>query len=140
MGIYYIYTRCFSEEQNKSIYNHANQIAEIKAHYRTKHHENVGIFSDTGSGNTFERPALDRLYKICKKNRLVDKIWISQWSRFGRDNQKALRTIILFMEIGVEINCINNYIDFNHSSWQAILSIHVKSSKFFPIIQEDAEV
>jgi len=64
-----------------------------------------GVYQDTISGKTFQRPELKKLYEYCQDNDEVDYIFVYKWDRFGRNVEEALKWVRLFHEIGVEVNC-----------------------------------
>lgn len=120
-ALHYIYTRCSTEEQLKKGFSHEYQISDIKMMITGTC---LGIFSDTISGTTFERPELETLAEICKENPHHAKyIWVQKWDRFGRDITDSLNLIRKLTRYGIEVNCPTEYIDFQSDDWPIMLSL-----------------
>jgi len=124
---HFIYTRCSTEEQLKKGFSHEYQVNELK---QLVSGTCLGTFSDTISGKTFDRPELDTLYALCKRNEhLVTHIWVQKWDRFGRDLTDGLILIRKFKEIGIEVNCPSEHIDFDSDDWSLFLSIKLSTAQ-----------
>ncbi len=121
---YYIYSRCSTEEQSKKGYSHDYQIKGIQSSPKVQLGECLGIFSDTMTGTSFDRPELETLYKICDIQRgHIDSIFVYRWDRFGRNVEEGCLWIRKFKELGVEVNCLDSNIDFDDSNWPVMLAI-----------------
>lgn len=118
---YAIYTRCSTEEQANG-FSHDYQIRGIKRVDLPG--ECVGIFSDTISGTTFDRPQLNKLLQYCKIN-MVQILYVYKWDRFGRNVGDAFQWIQIFRNIGVEVNCPEQPIDYNDPNWPLLQGVNL---------------
>ena len=120
---YIIYTRCSTEEQQKG-FSHDYQLAGLKGHQKVRDWTFLGTYSDTVSGRTFDREQLNAIYEIYSEARGVLKyMLVYRWDRLGRDVGEAFILIKRFAEIGIEINCPDNWVDHASTSWPIFLSI-----------------
>ena len=121
---YYIYSRCSTEEQRKKGNSHNYQIEGIFSNPKLKDAVHIGTFSDTISGTTFIREDLESMYQLCNINRgHVDKVFVYRWDRFGRNVGEAFQMIKKFLDVGVEVNCLDSSIDFSDDNWPIILGV-----------------
>ena len=120
---YILYTRCSTEEQQKG-FSHDYQISGLQNHSKVKKWTCLGTYSDTISGRKFDREQLNNIYEIYSQARGVLKyMLVYRWDRLGRDVGEAFILIKRFSEIGVEINCPDNWVDHASTSWPIFLSI-----------------
>ena len=124
-GNCFIYTRCSTEEQSKKGFSHQYQKSSLERYL--SHHSKaalIGVYQDTITGTTLDRPQLNDMFEICKSNiGHVNLILVHKWDRFGRDTEECLRHIRLFKEIGIEVNCSNEWIDFSSMDYPLILAL-----------------
>jgi site-specific DNA recombinase len=72
------------------------------------------FFEEDYSAKTFNRPSFKELKKYVLKNKnRIDYILVHSWDRFARDIEGALKQIRYFESIGVEVNSVENWINFN---------------------------
>ena len=129
MKSFYIYTRCSTAEQSKKGHSHDYQIKALRDHHKTREWYEVGVFSDTISGSTFIRDQLDILRKLCYQDPThVDYILVQRWDRFGRDVGDAFSTLKDFHNLGVEINCPDQWLDFKDANWPVFLGIYISTA------------
>lgn len=72
------------------------------------------------------RPGMKKIYDYCKKHRgEVDKILFLRWDRFTRNVEFAMTYKRKFYdEMGIEINAIENPIDFNTPEWATLFPLY----------------
>ena len=72
------------------------------------------------------RPGLKKIYDYCKKHRgEVDKVLYLRWDRFTRNVEFAMTYKRKFYdEMGIEINTIENPIDFNTPEWATLFPLY----------------
>lgn len=72
------------------------------------------------------RPGLKKIYDYCKKHRgEVDKVLFLRWDRFTRNVEFAMTYKRKFYdEMGIEINAIENPIDFNTPEWATLFPLY----------------
>ena len=93
--------------------NEYNIIDIYKEDYSAKHYD-------------MRRPEMAKMYNYCKKHkREVDKILFLRWDRYSRNVEFAFAYKRKFHdELGIEINAIENPIDFSATEWSTMLSIY----------------
>ena len=120
-----IYTRCSTEEQKNKGFSHEYQEGSIKQAlegYDNSHC--VGVYSDTITGTTLDRPKLMDLYNLCIDNPgHIQFVLVHKWDRFGRNVEECLKWVRLFREAGVEVNCPYECIDFKTTDYSILLSV-----------------
>ena len=75
---------------------------------------------------TLKRPKMKTIYEYCKQHRNeVDKILFLRWDRFTRNVEFGLTYKRKFNdELGVEINAIENPIDFSVPEWSTLMPLY----------------
>ena len=78
------------------------------------------------------RPGLKKIYDYCKKHRgEVDKVLFLRWDRFTRNVEFAMTYKRKFYdEMGIEINAIENPIDFNTPEWATLFPLYCGCSTY----------
>lgn len=123
-----LYTRCSTDEQGKKGNSHEYQTDGIRRSgvVTVGKLQEVGVFSDTVSGTKFDNRehGLDAAFKLCQLQRgKVVYLFIYRWDRFGRSVELCFGAIRRFREIGVAVNCPDEWIDYADPSWPLILSV-----------------
>ena len=74
--------------------------------------EVIKEFEEDYSAKDFDRPVFKEMLEFAIQNKnKIDYLLIVSWDRFSRNALEALKTISDFENLGIEINCINNWID-----------------------------
>ena len=74
----------------------------------------VKEFQEDYSAKNFNRPEWKRLNAFAKKNKKdIDYLLVVDWDRFSRNAYEALGVIKDFKNIGIEVNCIGKWINYN---------------------------
>ena len=74
----------------------------------------VKEFQEDYSAKNFNRPEWKRLNVFAKKNKKdIDYLLVVDWDRFSRNVYEALGVIEDFKNIGIEVNCIGKWINYN---------------------------
>ena len=74
----------------------------------------VDEFQEDYSAKNFNRPEWKKLNKFAKKNKAsIDYLLVVDWDRFSRNTYEALGVINDFKQLGVEVNCIDKWIDYD---------------------------
>ncbi len=88
----------------------------------------IGIYKEDYSAKHYDmrRPEMSKLYNYCKKHKKgVDKILFLRWDRYSRNVEFAFAYKRKFYDdLGIEINAIENPIDFTATEWSTMLSIY----------------
>lgn len=127
---YLLYTRCSTEEQSKKGNSHEYQSDGIRRSgvVTVGKLQEVGAYSDTVTGTKFDNRGgdggLDAAYRLCERQRgKVAYLFVYRWDRFGRSVEHCFGAIRRFREVGVEVNCPDEWIDYSDPSWPLILSV-----------------
>lgn len=123
-----LYTRCSTDEQAKKGNSHEYQTDGIRRSgvVSVGGLKEVGAFSDTVTGTKFDNrdTSLDAAYRLCERARgKVTFLFVYRWDRFGRSVEHCFGAIRKFKEVGVEVNCPDEWIDYTDASWPLILSV-----------------
>lgn len=88
----------------------------------------IGSYREDYSAKDYDlkRPEMKKVYAYCKKNKNdVDKLLFLRWDRFTRNVEFAMTYKRKFMdELGIEINSIENRIDFSTPEWATLFPLY----------------
>lgn len=88
----------------------------------------VEIFQEDFSAKNFNRPVFNQLKEFAKKNKgSIDYLLVQKWDRFSRNVGLALQMIEYFKKMGIEVNSIENWIDYDTPDYIVILSIYLST-------------
>ena len=74
----------------------------------------VKEFQEDYSAKNFNRPEWKKLNDFAKKNKKeIDFLLVVDWDRFSRNTFEALGVINDFKNMGIEVNCIGKWINYN---------------------------
>ena len=123
-----LYCRVSSDEQKTERLSIEHQERTLIAHCEHEGYEIVGKpkHEDYSAKHyDLRRPAMTEIYEFCKMNPgKVDMILFLRWDRYSRNVEFAFTYKRLFMdELGVEINAVEEPIDFAATDWAMWLSI-----------------
>ena len=79
------------------------------------------------SGKTFERrPVIQGIMKYIRKHRgQVDKLLVLRWNRYSRDLFSACANMDTLRKLGVEVNSIEEPLDYGSASWPTQLGLYI---------------
>ena len=121
-----LYCRVSTEEQKDGCSLDVQE-KYLRAHCERNDFNVIDVYREDFSarGHKLVRPELKKLYDYCKKNtRHVDKVLFYRWDRFTRDAEFGLTYKRKFIdELGIEINAIENPIDFSAPEWCTMLPL-----------------
>ena len=124
-----LYTRVSSDEQKERLSIEAQERSLVKYCEDRGYHiigEDIPYKEDYSAKHyDMRRPEIKRIYNYCKKHRgEVDLVLFVRWDRYSRNLEFAFTYKRLFIdELGVEINAIEEPIDFSASDWPTWLGI-----------------
>ena len=88
----------------------------------------MSSFNEDFSAKNFNRPTFQELKSFAKTNKnKIDYILVQKWDRFSRNVGKALLMIETFKRMGIEVNCVENWIDYDAPDHIVILSIYLST-------------
>lgn len=78
------------------------------------------------SAKTFNRPQIKIIKQFIKENKgLVNKLLVIRWDRFSRNVTEAYAEIEWFLKHGVEVNALEQWIDFEVPEQKMLLAIYL---------------
>ena len=79
------------------------------------------------SGKTFEkRPVIQGIMKYIRGHKgQVDKLLVLRWNRYSRDLFSACENMGTLRKLGVEVNSIEEPLDYNSASWATNLGVYI---------------
>ena len=103
----------------------------IRRYCKAKKYNLIAIYREDKSGRTFEkRTVFKELMKYCKEHRNeVDSVLVYRWDRYSRSLKKALINMEFFEKYGIEVNSIEQHIDFRAPDHITILSIYFSQAE-----------
>ncbi len=124
-----LYTRVSSDEQRERLSIEAQE-RSLRHYCENKGYEIVGEkqpYKEDYSAKHYDlkRPEIKSIYEYCKKNRgKVDMVLFLRWDRYSRNVEFAFTYKRKFVdEMGIEINAVEEPIDFSATDWSMWLAI-----------------
>lgn len=122
-----LYTRVSTDEQADGCSLNMQE-RYLRAYCDNNKYDIIDIYRENFSAKhpDLKRPEFKKMYDYCKKNRkTVDKILFLRWDRYARNVEFAFTyKRKLYDELGIEINAIENAIDFSTTEWSMMLSMY----------------
>lgn len=121
-----LYTRVSSDDQVKGFSLDAQ--SDLLHQYCTAHTITPSkTFTDDGySAKTFERPEWKKLTSYIKANHSsINQVLILRWDRFARNVEQALKMIREFKAFGIQINAIQQPLDYSSPEHKLLLNIYL---------------
>lgn len=126
-----IYCRVSSDEQAKGC--SLNYQADTITEYCRKNNYNIikEPYKEDYSGKDFKhRPKINELMKYCKSHKNeVDLILVLRWNRYSRDVTEAYQNLDWFRTLNIEVNAIEEYIDWSKSESKLMLAMYLSMAE-----------
>ena len=107
-----LYTRVSTKEQKDFGNSLSTQKSRLHLFCDLKSINIHKYFEEDYSAKNFDRPVFKELMTYCKANKdKIDYLLIYKWDRFSRNTAEALHIINLFKQLGIEVNCTDQWID-----------------------------
>ena len=108
-----LYRRVSTTKQKETGNSLNSQKDQLRSFCNDKEIQIIQEFEEDFSAKDFNRPEWNKLNKYAKANyREIDLLLVVNWDRFSRNTLEALNTIDTFSKINIEVNSINNWIDY----------------------------
>jgi site-specific DNA recombinase len=121
-----LYVRVSTDEQARLGYSLGHQELVLTKFCELKGLEIAGVYREDHSAKNFERPEYKKLFKFCKAHKKeIDYVLVTKWDRFSRNQRDALQEIKSFSDIGIEVNAVEQWIDFSIPHNKMMLSIYL---------------
>ena len=120
------YTRVSTKDQKDFGNSLTSQKNAIKNYCNFNQMNIVEFFEEDFSAKNFIRPVFLKLKEFAKNNKgKIDYILVHKWDRFTRNIGLGLVTIEYFKKMGIEINCVDYWVDYNSPDHIVSLSIYL---------------
>ena len=104
----------------------------IRRYCAMKHYNVVAIYKEDKSAKSGfkKRKEFQALMKFCKEHKHeVDYVLVYRWDRYSRNLKEALINLDYFEKIGVEVNSVEQHIDFNAADSITMLSLYLSQAQ-----------
>ena len=119
-----LYSRVSTNEQSTAL-----QESELRQFAQHRGWSVAGVFSDTISGKTSSRPALDAMMADCRK-RKVDIVLVWKFDRFARSLRHLVTAMDEFKRLGVDFVSATENLDTSVPSGELIFQIFGAIAQF----------
>ncbi|KGL61927.1 recombinase family protein [Polaribacter sp. Hel1_85] len=117
-----LYTRVSTTEQKENGHSLDQQEILLKNFCSKNEIKIIKQYEEDYSGKNFQRPEFKKLVEFSKKNK-VDLILCYNWSRFSRNVFSSYQVIGEFMDRGIEINTMTQWINFKDPTQYNMLGL-----------------
>ena len=122
-----IYCRVSSDEQAEGT------SLDVQEQRLTRYCERLGYniidipHKEDASGKTFKkRPIIQNIMNFIRKHKgQVDKLLVLRWNRYSRDLPTAMANLEELQTLHVEVNSIEEPINYNSSNWPQMIGIYI---------------
>ncbi|MBC5606817.1 MULTISPECIES: recombinase family protein [Bacteroides] len=123
------YVRVSTDEQAEKGFSLEFQTKYIRQHCEVKKNNLIAIYDEDCSAKNFNRPRFKEMktYAFRRTNH-VDMILVTRWDRFARNLTQALVQIEKFKEMGIEVNSVEQHIDYGQPDYIVMLSMYLSTS------------
>ena len=119
-----LYRRVSTTDQKLHGYSLGNQKETLRTFCHTNSIEIIKEFEEDFSAKDFDRPQFNKLLDFAQKNKnKIDYLLVHKWDRFSRNGMDALNYIYTFKQLGIEVNCIESWID--HEDPNQLMMLHI---------------
>ena len=123
------YVRVSTDEQAEKGFSIEYQTKYIKQHCEIKKNNLIAIYDEDCSAKNFNRPRFKEMKTYAfKRTNHVDMILVTRWDRFARNLTQALVQIEKFKEMGIEVNSVEQHIDYGQPDYIVMLSMYLSTS------------
>ena len=121
------YRRVSSDEQAKG-YSLDVQKETFKRYQEGTGFKIVLDIAEDYSAKSFNRPEIKKVMEFVKQNKgAANKFIVVKWDRFARDTAGAYAQIAWFNKHGIEVNSLEQPIDFNNPEQTVMLAIYLSA-------------
>ena len=126
-----LYCRVSTEEQEKG--SSLNwQEDYLRRYCEMKHYNVVAVYKEDKSAKSGfkKRTEFQALMKFCKAHKHeIDYVLVYRWDRYSRNLKEALINLDYFEKLGIEVNSVEQNIDFNASDYITMLSLYISMAQ-----------
>lgn len=126
-----LYCRVSSDEQAKGG-SLKYQEETLRQFCKSHSIEVAEVYRDDYSAKTFNRPSMNEICKKYLRKRKetdADALLVLRWNRFTRDASDGWEYISKFRRYGIEVNAIEEHIDYNIAESKIMLSVYLSMAE-----------
>ncbi len=103
----------------------------VRKHCAARNRDVVAVYKDDKSGKTFRnRDEFHNLMKFCKAHKSeIDYVYVYRWDRYSRNLKEALINLDYFDKLGIEVNSVEQNVDFHAAEWITLLSLYISAAQ-----------
>lgn len=125
-----IMSRVSTDEQAEKGHSIKQQDESLTSFCKKMQHDVVMNYKEDHSAKDFNRPKWKELKAFVKANKnLVTKILFTKWDRFSRNIEQAYIVLSEFRKMGIEINAIEQPLDFSNPNYKIMLAVYLAQSE-----------
>lgn len=122
-----LYCRVSTDDQRDYGSSIDYQEEALRSYCANRDYTIIGCYKEDFSAkhHDLQRPEMKKVYEYCKRHKhQVNKVLFLRWDRFTRNAEFAFKYIRTFKAMGVEVNSIENPIDFNSPDWSTLIGVY----------------
>ena len=104
----------------------------LRRYCEMKRYNVVAVYKEDKSAKSGfkKRTEFQALMKYCKEHRHeVDYVLVYRWDRYSRNLKEALINLDYFEKLGIEVNSVEQHIDFNAADYITMLSLYISMAQ-----------
>ena len=104
----------------------------LRRYCEMKHHNVIAIYREDKSAKSGfkKRKEFQALMKYCKEHKHeVDYVLVYRWDRYSRNLKEALINLDYFEKLNIEVNSVEQRIDFGASDYITMLSLYISMAQ-----------
>lgn len=121
-----LYCRVSTDEQAEKGHSLKQQEESLISYCNKMQYKVLKIYKEDHSAKNFNRPEWKELRTFVKANKNhVAKVLYTKWDRFSRSSEQAYPVLAEFRKMGVELNAIEQPLDFSQSNYKIMLAVYL---------------
>ena len=104
----------------------------LRRYCEMKRYNVVAVYKEDKSAKSGfkKRSEFQALMKYCKEHKQeIDYVLVYRWDRYSRNLKEALINLDYFEKIGIEVNSVEQHIDFNAADYITMLSLYISMAQ-----------
>ncbi len=124
------YLRVSTDDQADKGHSIPQQEEAFTAYCKKMDYNVLKIYKEDYTAKHFNRPEWKQLVTFVKANKnQVDKVLFLKWDRFARSSEHAYPVLAEFKRMGIELNAIEQYLDFSQPISKIILAVNLSQGE-----------
>lgn len=124
------YTRVSTKDQKEHGYSLKDQKYAIERFCESEEMNIVKFYVEDHSAKNFDRPEYIKMLQYLKNNyKDINYILVHKWDRFSRNTTESYSEIKKLRKLGIEVNCIDSWIDYEIPESSFMLGMQLINSE-----------